>query len=78
MLQNRTLLIVGEYLKKSFILIALPILPVGVMKDFQNLSTIINNSIFIEIQPNFNAKWALYSIIDGTNLVEFEVGEGCF
>ena len=26
------------------------------------LSAIVNNYIFIEIQPNFNAKWELYSI----------------
>ena len=39
----------------------------------------MNNSLnFNEIQPNFNIKWALYSIIDGANLEEFEVGEGCF
>ena len=62
--------------EKSFSLIALPILPGGVMKDFHQLSW-ITHSIFIEIQPNFNAKWALYGIIDGANLVEFEVGEGC-
>ena len=38
----------------------------------------MNNSLnFIKIQSNFNAKWALYSIIDSANLVEFEVGEGC-
>ena len=41
--------------EKSFSLIALPVLPEGVTKDFQNfLSTIVNN--FIEIQPNFNTK----------------------
>ena len=47
-------------------------------KRFSNfLSTIVNNSLnFIEIQPNFNAKWGLYSIIYGANLAEFEVGEG--
>ena len=39
----------------------------------------MNNLLkFIEIQPNFNAKWALYSIIYGANLAEFKVGEGCF
>ena len=35
MLQNRTLLIVGECLK-NFCLIALPILPGDVTKDFKN------------------------------------------
>ena len=65
---------------KSFSLIALPVLPGGITKDFQNFYQLlwITLSILIEIQPNFNAKWALYSIIDGANLVEFEVGEGCF
>ena len=66
--------------EKSFSLIALPILPGAMTKNFQNfyqLSSIIL-SIFIEIQPNFNAKCALYSMIDGADLVEFEVGEGCF
>ena len=30
------------------------------------------------MQPNFNAKWALYSIIDSTNLAEFEVWRRLF
>ena len=66
--------------KKSFSLIALPVLSGGVMKDFQNFYRLlwITRSIFIEIQPNFNAKCALHSIIDGANLAEFKVGEGCF
>ena len=62
-------------------MIALPILPGGVAKDFQNYFyqlLWITHSIFIEIQPNFNAKWALYNIIDGVNLVEFEVGGRLF
>ena len=48
------------------------------MKDFQNFYRLswITLSILIEIQPNFNTKWALYNIIDGANLAEFEVGEG--
>ena len=28
--------------------------------------------------PNFNAKWVLYSIIDGANLAEFEARKSCF
>ena len=70
----------SRWMPENFSWIALPVLPGGVTKDFQKfyqLSWIIL-SIFIEIQPNFNAKWALYSIIDGTNLAEFEVGEGYF
>ena len=66
--------------EKSFSLIAQPVLPGGVTKDFQNFYQLswITLSILIEIQPNFNTKWALYSIIDSANLAEFEVGEGCF
>ena len=62
---------------KSFNSIALPVLPGDVTKDFQKfyrLSWITLN--FIEIQPNFNTKWALYSITDSANLMEFEIGEG--
>ena len=61
--------------EKSFSSIALPILPGGVMKNFQNFYGLlwITLSIFIEIQPNFYTKWALYSIIDGANLAEFEL-----
>ena len=56
---------------------ALPVLPGGVMKGFQKfLLTIVNNSL--ETQSNFNAEQALHSIIDGANLAEFKVGEGCF
>ena len=60
--------------EKSFSLIALPVLPGGMTEDFQKFYRLVNN----KIQPNFNAKWALYSIIDGASLVEFEVREGCF
>ena len=49
-------------------LMALPVLPGGVTKGL----TIVNNSL--ETQSNFNAEQALYSIIDGANLAEFEVG----
>ena len=66
--------------EKSFSSIALPVLPGGVMKDFQIFYRLscITLSILIKIQPNFNTKWALYSRIDGPNLAQFEVGEGCF
>ena len=63
--------------EKSFSSIALLVLPGGVTKDFQNFYQLsrITLSTFIKIQPNFNVKWALYSIIDGANLAKFE---GCF
>ena len=35
-------------------------------------------SIFTEVQPNFNAKYVLYSINDSANLAEFEVGKVVF
>ena len=28
------------------------------------------------MQPNFNAKWTLYSVIDSSNLTECELGKG--
>ena len=74
MLQNRTLLIVGEYLKK-FQLDSTTCLPGGMTKDFQNFYQLLLITLS-KVQPN--AKWALYSIIDGANLVEFAVVEGCF
>ena len=66
--------------EKSFSLIALSVLPGDVTKDFKifNQLSWITCSIFIEIQLNFNVKWALYSIIGSANLAEFEVSEGCF
>ena len=54
---KQTLLLVGKCLKSSSS-IALHVLPGGVMKNFQNFYPLsfITQSIFNEIQPNFNAK----------------------